>query len=240
MKTITFPISKEEATGLVRDFFVHGLLTDVIKAEQAISIYKRIADHHGSLISGNKYQLDLFSTLQRYSFDQTILSLGRLYDSNTWQATRSAVNLLGKLNEYAPYLPEIIEDHLTTQLLRKQGFQEDVICLVTNENSSLFPMAISSHYTRMLAKPELLESVSRLKYIRDKQLAHNDQDAEIKGIGWDKLDMLFKFIKDVIDIIGQAYYGSSYRISADAESSSFFVEEIIRQLRTISDDVLHA
>jgi hypothetical protein len=229
-------ISTEEALGIIEDILKNGLITDVFNAERYHNMYKILCDNATPLNNADEATKSFFSTIQRISQDAGILALARVYDGLSGNKTRSIPYLLKMLKELALSLPSVEEDTQTLSLLVQYKLPRSCCDAASDRVCSKFPIAIANHY-----EPLCKES-KNLKQYRNKIIAHNDIFEGKPALTWDKFHELIRQSKELIEIIGMAYFGSMYQgiITRDAERHSISTEVILRKLGIIEDVDLSA
>jgi|GEM_PF-1834805 hypothetical protein len=225
-------ISAEEALGIIEDLLKNGLIIDVFNAERYYTMYKILGDNTTAIRKSDEAIQSFFSTVWHISQDAGILALARVYDKpSSRYETRSIPYLLKKLKELAPSLPCLEEDKQTLKLLKLYKLKQSCCDAVSDKDGSKFPIEIANHY-----EPLCKESES-LKEYRDKIIAHNEIFDGKPALTWDKFHELMRQTKELIEIIGMAYFSSMYQgiITRDAERHSISTEVILRKLGIIED-----
>lgn len=224
-------ISAEEALGIIEDILKNGLITDVFNAERYYTMYKILGDNTTAIRKSDEAIQSFFSTVWHISQDAGILALARVYDNVSRYETRSIPYLFKKLKELAPYLPSLEEDKQTLRLLKLYELDQACCDAVSDADGSKFPLEIVKYY-----EPRLKESIT-LKEYRDKVIAHNEIVFEKPALTWEKFKELMKQTKQVIEIIGMAYFSSMYQgiITRDAERHAISTEVILRKLGVIEE-----
>jgi hypothetical protein len=223
----------EDPVEEIKDILEKGLRNDVFRAERAIAIHKEIAKFADIINETDKHKKILLKYLQNLTVSEAVLSTSKLYDPIGKYPTRSIHALLEILNRKCESFPAIREKHNTKQELKYLNTPEIIIEKVDSSNSSEFPKYFYYYYHSIVNDFETEELLSELKIFRDKSVAHNERiDKEII-INWNTVDGLLKIAKEIIGIIGWAYFNtvymhnSRYILSADAKSITSAIRNII-------------
>lgn len=85
-------------------------------------------------------------------------------------------------------LPKIREIYNLKKELRRIGMNENVISLVDTDESA-FALELVKHFLSILDSPQTIHALQKLKKIRDKSIAHNEQCTPIQVPTWLELEL---------------------------------------------------
>jgi hypothetical protein len=207
----------------LQDIVKSGLVSDIFRMERAYFLHTEIgnqADILNARANGNFGEL--FGAVQQTMETEAALAVARVYDKpNPKYPTRCLRSALQLLEQRGGELPEIVESHNTKLALGFLAEYPDVIAAV-DEGKSEFLLRFIPIFRSLLDRPEVTESVERLKYLRDKHIAHNET-AEPGGPTWNALRELIRHAQNFVGVIGWAFYSTvylhdgEYFLSGDAE-----------------------
>jgi hypothetical protein len=85
-----------------------------------------------------------------------------------------------------------------------------------SNNSSDFPKSFSTYIESILNEVGRLDALTKLKLFRDKSIAHNEKrDADFLGPSWGSLKDLIEIAKNVVGVLGWAYFSTAYVINGE-------------------------
>ena len=226
----------EELEDVVKD----GLVADILCMEQARALHAMVGVHADTL---NKPALggfgELFGTFQVALERDAVLAVARVFDkSKSKYPTRCLRRALSILETRSSELPEISDPYNTKITLSELNFESlvaDSVDLGRNEFLNVFVPS----YRAILDDPLLTETIERLKYVRDKRVAHNEA-APPGGPTWESLDLLITVAKKFVGVIGCAFFGTvyvhegEYVLTDDAERPSRAMKRLVEMLESCS------
>lgn len=224
----------------IEDIVKEGLVKDIFKAEQAYELVKTIGLKSEEIKSGQLKSYDeLFGAIQ-YAFQtETILSVAKVYDSPSKKyPTRCLRGLLKYLSEHSTELPNIREDFQLSQHLKFMNAPKKLIKSIST-NSGNFAKKFSVYIENLLNKPTRLDAIKKLKMIRDKSICHNEKiDFKILGPTWVSLKDLIDIAKNVVGVLGWAYFNTpmayvvngEYILSSDASQTSYELNKLFADI----------
>jgi hypothetical protein len=215
-------------------FILKGIVTDLFKAERALSVVRAIGKHSKSI---NEHETSIKATLsyfQNVSLNEFVLSLARIYDKPSRNKTRCLEVLIGELRVDPTSFPKIIETHKTIEHLQYFKMPPNLVTLLKNEENSKFTHSLGDVFYN-----DFLNLINQRKIIkdwRDKILAHNDQNNKVENIKLNNTETLLEFAWKVITIVGWAYLSTAYGIMGDnslkrdAQIQAFHLNRTIEKL----------
>ena len=201
----------------IEDMVREGLVKDIFKMEQSYLLLKTIGQKFSDV---NIDRLNSFTSLFRtihYSLQtEAILAAARIYDQpSKIYPTRCLRGLLQFLASKTNELPSIREPYQLALHLKYMGVPEELI-ICANEGSMIFANVFSQYIDDLLNAPKRIDTISKLKIFRDKVLAHNEStETEIFGPTWGALEDLINISKNVVGVLGWAYFSTAYVIEGD-------------------------
>jgi len=149
--------------------------------------------------------------------------------------TRCIKGLLSYLIENNIDLPEIIEKHNLKKLLASLGISQKIIVLI-DIDSEKFIIELSKYFLEKIESEEVQNVVNKLKRLRDKAIAHNENAYDIQGPAWLEFRNLLSIAKELVGGLGWAYLSTSYMhggvyvLDSDAKRSSRAMNRLIQKL----------
>lgn len=192
----------------IEDIVKQGLANDIFKAEQSYELVKIIGLKINEINEGClKSYRELFGAIQYAFMTETILSVAKIYDSPSKKyPTRCLRGVLNFLDENANELPEISEPIQLREHLKFMSASITLINSISN-NSSYFAKNFSNYINNILNDPDRLDAIQKLKLLRDKSVCHNESiNFKIQGPTWASLKNLIEIAKNVVGVLGWAYF----------------------------------
>jgi AbiU2 len=223
----------------IEDLVKSGLVADIFGMETSYSLLKAIGTNASVINAPGAGNFgELFGALQKSLRTEAILAVARLYDPPSRRyPTRCIKGLPDYLETNADNLPPIRELFNLKQELTRIGMSDDRILLASSDEKA-FAKALSQHFKAILNDPQTLETINKLKDIRDKSIAHNEQTTQITGPTWSGLEKLIGHAKDLTGVLGWAYLSTAYVINgeyiltSDAELPSRAMNRLLRKVIT--------
>jgi len=112
---------------------------------------------------------------------------------------------------------------------------ENAISLVDTDEPA-FALELVKYFLNILDHPLTINTLQKLKVIRDKSIAHNEQCTEIQGPAWLELERLIQHAKEFAGILRWAYFSTvymhdgNYILTSDAERPSRALNRLLRQI----------
>lgn len=192
----------------LKDIIEKGIITDLIKAEKASSVFRVIGKYSDPI---NNSSIEIKSTLaylQELSFNEFILSVSRIYDRKTNRnSTRCIETAIKYLQDNKATLPYVQEKYQVRLNLEKHKAPKYFIESLNSSDSSVFPEKMALYYENELLNIRL--TINDLKTSRDKKLAHNEPTPIIR-INITKTQNVLDFGWEFVSIIGWAYLKTIY------------------------------
>jgi len=220
----------------IQDIVEKGLVQDIFKMEQSYELLKTIGSKTNELTNGKlKEYNELFGTIQYALQTETLLAASRIYDSpRSKYPTRCLRGILKYLSENTTDLPSIREPYQLALHLKHMNAPVELIN-VASSGSETFSQNFGLYVENILNEPKRVDALNKLKDFRDKSLAHNERiDFKIYGPTWGSLNDLIGIAKDVVGVLGWAYFSIAYVIEGkyiltdDTLHISFDLEKIFK------------
>ena len=211
-----------------------GLVKDIFKAERAYELVKAIGLKSEEMKIGTLKEYDeLFGTFQYALQAETLLAVAKIYDPPSKKyPTRCLRGVLEFLSEHTGELPEIREPE---QLRKHLNILKVPVAIINDTfvDSGDFAKSFSTYIENQLSEPPILDAIQKLKRIRDKSICHNEKrDLAILGPTWKSLKDLIEISKNVVGVLGWAYFSTAYVINGeyiltnDACKTSFVMNDL--------------
>ncbi|MGA3286137.1 MAG: hypothetical protein ABSD46_01780 [Bacteroidota bacterium] len=200
----------------IEDMVKKGLVEDIFKMECAFELGKKIGERSGDLNRNvNGYFGELFATIQSALRIESILAAARVYDTPSKKyPTRCLRGVLNYLIENKDDLPKIREPYQLQIHLEHMSAPRELVNTIKNQPTE-FASQFSFFVQSLLETPFRIDTLEKLKLVRDKAIAHNEQVEEIVGPTWESLQDLINIAKDVVGTLGWAYFSTGYVINGD-------------------------
>jgi hypothetical protein len=201
----------------IRILILDGLLPDLKRAESSYLLSRKIKELHHIEIA--QIERDISIILHDLSYTELILSLARLYDRSSKRYPTRCLEKLHHIVEGNNYQCKIhktrsgADDHL--QFL---GFNFGEVELMNNSTQEQYGKRAKYHFESIEQSEPLFNDIQKLREIRDKILAHNENI---------ELDPLFKY-ESIENLIGHAknvisFYSVTYTGMSLMSKNRFFI-----------------
>ena len=224
-------------TDFIFEEFNQGILLQIYEAERNIRIWQNIADQIEFLKTQTNDIQQLYSFLQLASQTNFILSVGKIFDTPRNYPTQSIIYFLEKVEQRAYENVAIIEDKSTISLLRQFQAPDVLIASVNSDDKSEFPKQFVKYYREKYQSEEVQADIEKVKFIRDKSVAHNEALKEIR-LEFESVYRLLEFATEIVAVFGMAYHSTIWKqenvslIRQNAERSAFFIMSTIKKLKS--------
>ena len=129
---------------MLEDFIVKGFMTDLYKHEKAISVHKTIGSYANKINSSKPHIKTFLSYTQNTALNEAILSMARIYDNPNYQYVNRCIKRLKKDFENSlSSPPEIVDNCLPIEPLRKYGFNKSIIEALNQNDHNKFAKYLS-------------------------------------------------------------------------------------------------
>ena len=190
-----------------------GIVSDTFRAESAIELLKVSGTRAAQINDGREGYGPLFGAIQTSLNTDALLALSRIFDKPSEQyPTRCLRGALAFLAKRSTELPSIREPYQLEIVLRAMNAPEQLISTV-RERPADFAKLFAAFVEDFLRSPSTLETLKKLKILRDKRLAHNEQTSNIEGPIWPALISLPELAKQVVGVLGWAYFSTGYAVN---------------------------
>jgi hypothetical protein len=225
-------ISRHDLEAITQD----GLASDIFRAERAIALLRVSGTRADEINNGKGNFGELFGAFQTALTTEATLAVARLYDRPSPRyPTRCLVGVLNFLCEHNDELPPIREPHQLGLALLVMNPPEALLSLA-KDGAAAFGRDFAAFALEILSASARGENIARLKQLRDKSLAHNEHVAAIDAPTWNSLIDLVDLAKQVVGILGWAYFSTAYTIngeylmSEDAQRASYALNRLLNVL----------
>ena len=211
-----------------------GVLSDLIKAEEAISVFKNIATNAAKINDCEDSIKFTFGYVQQLCFNEFILSISRMYDKKTPRNSPRCIETVIKfLQDNKDVFQPVREKYQLTLHMRLFQMPEYIISLLDSNDSSQFPATLALYFENRLKN--LREDFKTIKNNRDKKLAHNEP-TEVIGIKVDETEPFLSFGWKLVVIIGWAFLNTAYgfeddfHLKRDSHRQGIYIKKVIHRL----------
>lgn len=190
----------------IKQIILSGLLKDVLISEKSFSLNKEINETYAAIPKGIKASIS--DILYDLSYTEMVLSLSRLYDNTSKKyPTRCLKQLYSyvKSENYNIDISEFREDALFQ--LPSFGFNASFIEMFKDSSTTEFNKRTVLYFESLEMNEPLCSYINKLKEIRDKFLAHNEDIQIDTLLPYDNIKHLIKHAQDVIAFFAITYCG---------------------------------
>lgn len=226
-------LSKEDLAELVKA----GAVTDIFKAERAYALLKTIGTNADAINASKKNLGELFGVVQDIAQTEVLIAVARLFDPPSKKyPTRCLRALLDDLDAKAEALPPIVEKWNLAKELTRLAMDPADVARVQSESDVDVTRLIVGFLRERMEQPNIVDAVKRVRTLRDKRIAHNEDAHGINGPTWKAVLELLTFAKEVVGLVGWAYMSTVYMhdgryfLSSDAERPSRAMRRLLDYL----------
>ena len=206
-------ILRSDLEGMVKE----GVVSDIFRAERAISLVKFSGLRAAQINNGSGGFGLLFGAIQISLNTEALLALARIYDkpSHTYP-TRCLRGVLSFLATRGSELPSIREPYQLEICLRAMYAPPELVLTVRQQPADFAPK-FAAFVEEILGRSKMVEALQKLKTLRDKRLAHNDNEqvAAAEGPTWVALSELLELAKHAVGVLGWAYFSTAYTVNGE-------------------------
>ena len=192
-----------------------GVVSDIFRAERAISLVKVPGLRAAQINSGSGGFGLLFGTIQVSLNTEALLALARIFDKPSKRnPTRCLRGVLSFLATRGSELPSIKEPHQLEISLRAMNAPPEIVLTVRQQPADFAPK-FAAFVEEILGRSKMDEALQKLRTLRDKRLAHNEQVAVVEGPIWAALSELLELAKHAVGVLGWAYFSTAYTVNGE-------------------------
>ena len=230
----------EEAKERLQDYLLHGIASEIFRAEEAYSLAAEIGNHAEEINSANFGEF--FGSLQIILSDRQTLSIVKLFDSGKRHPTRSIPATLSILKSYAELWKLSDRQALCRFLIDAGGESSEVESL----DDAGLTRALVAHFENTLPASRLpasryigldkrTASLGALQQARNKVIAHNEdiKADELPTVTWGEARSLLNYAKKFVATVGDQYLGLIFSDSSDNYSPTNDARRTSQQLRRL-------
>jgi hypothetical protein len=202
-------LSRESIENIVKN----GLVPDIFTMDQSYELFMAIARRAEEInCRPNENYNELFSVIQRSFMTEILLAVSRVYDrpSNKYP-TRCLAGLINYLAIAKNDLPSIREPIQLRFALESMNAPTTLVDTITMEPSEFAP-SLAVYFQDLLNDPSIIVALERVKYYRDKFLAHNEDADMVPFPSMSSLNKLINIAKNIVGALGWAYFSTAYVI----------------------------
>lgn len=196
------------------EIITKGLLKDLHIAERSLYLNRKISELRDKIPKGTKS--DISTMLYDLTYTELVLSLSRLYDSLNERYPTRCIRQLYETLRNSSFEPETKEEkaYALRELKRLVAFPE-LNFLLLERHGREFNETLVNYLETLEFNDPIAPAIEKLKEVRDKFLAHNE-DVEIDTlIPYTSLELLISHAKDVTAFF--SLYCSGVHLTANGE-----------------------
>jgi hypothetical protein len=217
---------------------IHRAVTDPIRqAEECLGVAEAIGDGSGRI--NQTWRRNLFGHIQLSEVDRCVLNLSKLFDSPPKKfPTRSINSVLKLLDEKADSLRIVQRDSIERFLVERSVAEPEKMSYA--ELTRCFVKEFKVRLEHADPKGEsVIQVLDRIKYRRDKQIAHNENldEAEVVRASWDDLRLVLGVGQQFLSLVGPAYMDFHFASNDGTYMLSKDHQELGRQMTKVLEDL---
>ncbi|KAB1441279.1 hypothetical protein [Pseudodesulfovibrio senegalensis] len=234
-----------------------GPLTDIFRYEESRAIFLTISDN-AKKINEAKHG-NFFGSVQNFAIHTMYMSICKMFDFFKSYETRSFPKIIDTIKSHAKTLPISVEHIIHMKQLNGQC-PETVI--TKNKNSIKAEKKWIGIPSEPEPNPEVLiklvedieqgmpgkekvknldDKINKIKYIRDKIIAHNENVTNASGVPLEDMDEIIDWCKAALELLGRAFIPGNHYYNSDdqyihtnnAETPSRNLKRILHELKII-------
>ncbi len=191
----------ESITHLIKS----GLLKDLHIAERSFLLNKKISESQKDFSTGTK--ADISKILFDLTYTEMVLSLCRLYDTPNKRYPTRCLKQLYEAIKSDNYQTDLKESKTIILQECKLIFYPDLIELLESSSTHDFNKRTVTFLDDIKDNEPVSSSMKKLKEIRDKLLAHNEDIPLDTYIPYESVSVLINYAKHVLSFFSIAYSG---------------------------------
>ena len=221
------------------DKYYVALMKDIYTAEESLFL-EELMGKNASAINEKNFG-NLFGRLQGILLNNGRLCICRIFEVNRRYSLLSIPATIDYMKEHNNNLKIEQRPNLIKKLVSMGLDETNIVHLddveVTEETTNLF--------LQQLQKPGVVNSLDRIKAIRDKSIAHSEE-VEVSMLPrhtYAEMDSLIKLAKDFLSAIGGGYLscayecdGESFPLTSDAQRASRSLKRLLKDAGVIMDE----
>uniref|UniRef100_A0AB33KW74 HEPN AbiU2-like domain-containing protein n=2 Tax=unclassified Tenacibaculum TaxID=2635139 RepID=A0AB33KW74_9FLAO len=190
----------------IKNIIIKGLLKEVQIAERSLKLNEKISKSYSNIESQNKK--DIAYIIYNLTYTEMVLALSRLYDEPSKKYPTRCLKSLYKITKEQNLSEELSKFRSESELnLYKFGFYPELIKLLKSDSNRKFIKHSTNFFEAEEINPPLVGNIQKLKTIRDKLLAHNE-DIEIDtSVPYKMAYELIDHAKKVLSFFSLTYTG---------------------------------
>jgi hypothetical protein len=193
----------------LKEFIEKGLLTDLFKADKSLASHNILGANSTAINKRNDETTHAFSYIQRLCLHEYVMSIARIYDSESRRnKTRCLIYLIHKLQNNPELFPKVIEKYQTENHVKFYGLNTSLTQALSQDDSIIFTKRLGFN---LFARYQELDAERKIiKSWRDKILSHNDENDKVESIVFSDTNKLLDFGWLVITVLGWAYLNTVF------------------------------
>lgn len=198
----------------IKDVIVEGLLGDIGIAERSFRLNKKIKELGKNNLAITKKGIS--EILRDLSYTEMVLSLARIYDNPNERYPTRCLKRLYQVVKDADYQIDL-KNHRSDSVLNLQYFGFDSIWIELLENSSDidFNKRTVGYFETQEVNEPLYSYIAKIKEVRDKLLAHNEDAIVDSLIPYTSFESLLDHAKNVVSFYSLTYTGIRLKFRSD-------------------------
>ena len=199
---------------LIKDIIVKGLLGDLKIAERSFRLNKKIKELGKADLETSKK--DISEILRDLSYTEMVLSLARIYDNPNKKYPTRCLKRLYQVVKEADFQIDL-KNYRSDSVLNLQyfGFDSIWIELLAKSYDIDFNRRTVGYFETQEVNEPLYSYIGKIKEVRDKLLAHNEDATVDSLIPYASFESLLEHAKNVVSFYSLTYTGIRLKFGSD-------------------------
>jgi hypothetical protein len=190
----------------IKNIIQEGLTKDIVIAERCLKLNKKISQFHNK--TSDKIKKDISLILYDLSYTEMVLSLSRIFDIPDKKYPTRCIKKLHQIARQEILQDEIKKNKAESILnLKYFGFWSDFINLLKDSSDLEFIDRSTGFFESLEINEPIAGNIIKLKTIRDKLLAHNEDIDLDTLIPYKLTENLIEYAKNVVSFYFLTYCG---------------------------------
>jgi len=190
----------------IQNIIKNGLVKDIAIAERCLKLNRKINRLHAN--TEDKIKKDISLILYDLSYTEMVLSLSRIFDTPSKKYPTRCLKKLHQIADQVDLTEELNKNKAESILnLQNFGFWPDFIDLLKESSDKQYIIRSTGFFESTEINEPIAGYISKLKTIRDKLLAHNEDVSLDTLIPYELSENLIEYAKNVVSFYYLTYCG---------------------------------
>jgi len=221
-------------------YFEQGIIFQTYYAEYNYQIWKYIANEYDFLITQPDDVQKMYAFIQSSSVTNFTLSFSRLFDKkDNKYPTMCLKSFLEKFELYFCENLSYFEVNIEIRLLQNELINMSKGNQIEQYKDGIegvrdYILSILKYYKQLIVNKENLLLIEKVRFIRDKQIAHNElvlNKEDIQRIDHSGINELLKVANEIVSVFSLIIKQASYKLKEQAETDTCFILNNIESIK---------